>query len=248
MRYYVYRKASLFFICLLSFNLVYPQDFSSAEKYRTIKLAPASLLFGSLSLLGEYNLKNSHSFTIKAGFPVAAQHTFTYDNRSTKFRMEGTAFQVGFRTYLGQKHLAGFYLEPYFKYLKHESIGTGEGDLMGQAVIYDFTNLYEGNAFGLQLGIQWLLGERWVIDLFLFGPEINASVNSFSALETTNKGAWTPVQAFDAERDMRDFLNKFPFLKNRFEVMADPEKRRVDANFTGTLPGLRTGVSIGFAF
>ncbi|HYO22331.1 MAG TPA: hypothetical protein VER36_07980 [Flavisolibacter sp.] len=242
------RKVLLLCTCLLLLHLAYSQESAYPERYRAIKWAPAGLLFGSLIFQGEYNLKNSHSFTLKAGLPLAAHHTFTYDNRDTKFRMEATSFQVGFRTYFNQKQLAGINQEPYFKYLKHKSIGAGEGNLMGQSVIYNFTNLYEGNAFGLQLGIQWLLSERWVIDLFLFGPEINASINSFSAVETTNESSWTPVQAYDAERDMRDFLNKFPFLKNRFEVMTDPEKRRVDASFTGTLPGIRTGVSIGFAF
>lgn len=233
---------------LLCLGLLCTHFLFAQKQHGTIKWAPLGLFFGSLTLQGEYNLKDNRSFTVKAGFPVAASHDFTYHDRPAHFTTKGTSAQIGFRTYLSKDQPAGLYLEPYVKYLLLKSEGYGQGNLMGQMVNYDFTNRFEGNAFGIQLGVQIPVKERWVIDLFFFGPEINVSLNSFGAAETTNERPWTAVQAWDAKRDISDFLRKFPFVKNRFDITVDAAQRKVDANFVGTLPGIRTGVSVGFAF
>jgi hypothetical protein len=52
----------------------------------------------------------------------------------------------------------------------------------------------------------------------------------------------------EAEREIRDFIDQFPFIRNRTTIMVDRDNKRVNANFKGALPGLRTGVSVGFAF
>jgi hypothetical protein len=100
----------------------------------------------------------------------------------------------------------------------------------------------------VQLGAQFLIGKHFVIDLFFLGPEINSASNSFKAVEVSNTLPWTYADQWEAETQIRKFIDQFPFIRNKTVVMIDRENKRVIADFKGALPGLRTGVSIGFAF
>jgi hypothetical protein len=143
--------------------------------------------------------------------------------------------------------MRGFYIEPFFTYVHHTSDGTGEGTLDGQPVTMDFTNAYNGVGLGVQLGAQFIIAKRLVIDLFFFGPQITSSTNNFRAVDPYNSGAWTNIQADEAEQDIKDFLNQFPFIKNKVDVHVDSMNRTVTADFDGPLMAVRFGVSIGIA-
>ena len=212
-----------------------------------LKWAPTGLFVGSISLQGEYNFGN-RSLTAKIGLPANTRRSFTYQEKDAAFSMKATSFLAGYRLYLSKKQLKGFYLEPYFKYVHHTAEGAGTGTLTGESVVMDFTNDYNGFGVGAQLGAQFLIGKRFLIDLFFFGPEINSSTNNFKAVETSNALAWNSVQASEAENNIRDFINQFPFVKNITDVRVDKANRTVMANFKGALPGFRTGVSFGFLF
>ncbi|HEX2608566.1 MAG TPA: hypothetical protein VHK91_14355 [Flavisolibacter sp.] len=212
-----------------------------------IKWAPAGLALGSLNLHAEYNFGKS-SLTAKIGIPVSASQTITYDGKDADFNMKATSFLAGYRTYLSKKHMRGLYFEPYFKYVHHTSEGRGTGDLSGRSVIFDFTNDYNGVGVGAQLGAQFLIGNHFVIDLFFLGPEINSARNNFKAVEASNLIPWSNIEASDAERDIRDFIDDIPFIRNKTTVMVDKNNHTVAADFKGALPGFRAGLSIGFAF
>ena len=67
-------------------------------------------------------------------------------------------------------------------------------------------------------------------------------------MEVTNTLAWSSGQAGEAEQDIRDFINRFPFIGHKVNVMVDQKNKTVRADFKGTVPGYRIGVSFGFAF
>ena len=213
----------------------------------TVKWAPTGLILGSLSLQGEYNIGGKSSLTAKIGLPVNARHQFDYKNDNASFDMKATSFLAGYRMYLSKKHLSGFYLEPYFKYVHQSSEGQANTSLNYRPAIMNFTNEYNGAGIGVQLGVQFLINKRFVIDLFLVGPELNAASNKFRSIEPTSV-PWTDDEAREAAKDIEDFLDKFPFIRNNTTVMADKTNRTVTADFKGALAGLRTGVSFGLAF
>jgi hypothetical protein len=162
--------------------------------------------------------------------------------------MRATSFLAGYRTYLSKKHMKGLYFEPYFKYVHHTSEGSGNTILSGDKVVMNFTNDYNGVGVGVQLGAQFLISKKFVIDFFFFGPEINSSRNNFKAIEISTTLPWTSTQASEAEQDIRDFIHQFPFIRNKVDVMVDQNNKTVLADFKGALPGYRIGVSIGFVF
>lgn len=224
------------------------QESTDTQPNITLKWAPTGLILGSASLQAEYNFGGRNSLTAKIGLPVRAHHSFTYDGNDADFTMRATSFLAGYRTYFSKKHLRGLYYEPFFKYVHHTSEGTGTGTLNGRKAVFDFINDYNGVGVGVQLGAQFFIGKRFVIDLFFLGPEINSATNSFKTMEVSNTVPWMEVDAQEAERNIREFLDQFPFIRNRSSVMVDRENKRVLADFKGALPGIRTGVSIGVAF
>ena len=240
------KKSLAFLTAALFFQMVQAQQKMSSPRI-VAKWAPTGLLLGSVSLQGEYNF-GRNSLTAKIGLPANTHHDFTYEDKDARFSMKATSFLAGYRMYLSGKYLRGLYLEPFFKYVHHTAEGTGYGTLTGRPVVMDFTNDYNGAGVGVQLGAQFFIGRRFVIDLFFLGPEINSSRNNFKAVEVSASLPWTSVQANEAEKDIRDFIDKFPFVRNRTNVVVDKASKTVMADFKGVLPGLRTGVSFGFAF
>lgn len=212
-----------------------------------LKWAPTGMVFGNISLQGEYNF-GKNSLTAKIGIPFSKHQTFQFDDKDADFSMRAMSFLAGYRTYLSKKHMKGLYFEPYFKYVHHTSEGTGNAVLSGDKVVMNFTNDYNGVGAGVQLGAQFLISKKFVIDLFFLGPEINSSKNNFKAVETSTTLPWTSIQANEAEQDIRDFIDQFPFIRHRVNITVDQNNKAVYADFKGALPGYRIGVSFGFAF
>lgn len=243
-------KSTIFLFAVLLLAVAgFSQDTASSAQPNVIaKWAPTGLLLGSLSLQAEYNFGGKNSLTAKIGLPVSARRTFTFEDEQATFNMKATSFLAGYRTYLSRKHLQGLYFEPFFKYVYHTSEGVGTGSLGSRPATFDLMNTYSAFGFGVQLGAQFFISKRFVIDVFFLGPEINSASNSFKAAEVNRSGPWTNLEGAKVEGDIRDFLNQFPIIRNKVKLMVDTENKRVTSNFKGALPGLRTGVSIGFAF
>lgn len=243
------KKTLTLLTVLFLFGRLAAQDTATAvNRNITVKWAPTGLILGSASFQVEYSFGGKNSLTAKIGVPARAHHAFTYDGKDADFNMKATSFLAGYRTYFSKKHLKGLYYEPYFKYVHHTSEGIGSGSLSNRTAQFSFINAYNGVGVGVQLGAQFLIGKRLVMDLFFLGPEINSASNSFKAVEVSGVIPWTDADAYEAEREIRDFIDQFPFIRNHTNVMVDSENKRVVADFKGALPGIRTGVSIGFAF
>jgi hypothetical protein len=242
------KNTVLSFICFLLISYVHGQEVKPSGTNLTVKWAPTGLVMGSLSFAGEYNFGGKSSLTAKIGIPVKATHSFQYDGDDADFEMRATSFLAGYRMYFSKKHMKGLYFEPYFKYVHHTSDGSASSSLHFRPVKMNFLNNYNGAGVGAQLGAQFIIKKRFIIDLFFLGPELNSSSNKFRASEGGSVFPWTALEAEDARRDIVDFVNQFPFLKNHTDVMVDNSNRTITANFNGALPGIRTGFSFGVAF
>lgn len=214
----------------------------------SIRWAPLGLATGNIGIQGEYNF-GKNSLTAKIGVPVNTRRQFSYDDKDADFTMKATSFLAGYRTYLSRRHMHGFYFEPYFKYVHHTSEGTGQAMLTPESVTMSFTNEYNALGVGAQLGVQFLIRKRIALDLYFLGPEINSASNHLRAVDKSNSLLpWTDSQAQEARQDILDFVNDFPFIRNKVDVAVDRNNKTVQADFKGALPGFRAGISIGIAF
>ncbi|MBD0367598.1 MAG: DUF3575 domain-containing protein [Flavisolibacter sp.] len=213
----------------------------------SLKWVPTGLIVGNMSLQGEYGFSKRASLTAKIGVPAKMKRTFQYQNKDTDFDMRAFSFLAGYRMYFGNKHLSGIYLEPYFKYVYHTTEGTGNGFLNNKPSTFNFSNEYNGVGIGAQLGVQFLFSRRFVVDLFLIGPEINSATNNFKAVEISSTVPWNAMETMDGQQDIQKFVDQFPFIRKRINLMVDKNNRTVAGQFKGALPGFRTGISFGLA-
>jgi hypothetical protein len=240
-------KKLIFLSIAFAFSaFLFAQDKSFTPKM-ALKWAPTGLILGDLSLQGEYNFLPKSSLTAKIGIPLTRVYHATFDNKGVDLNMKSFSFLAGYRRYFSKRLMRGFYIEPFFTYAHHTSDGTGDGTLNGQPVTMDFTNEYNGVGVGAQLGSQFFIGKRFVIDLFFLGPQVTSSRNNFKAIDRSNSASWTTIQADEAEQDIITFLNQFPFIKNNVNVNVDKPNRTVTADFKGALVGVRFGISVGVA-
>jgi hypothetical protein len=240
------KKLTLILIPLLVCQVINAQDKASEPKI-TLKWARTGLILGNASFQVEYSLLTKSSLTAKIGVPVGRPYDATFDGHQVDMNMKAVSFLAGFRRYLSKQLLRGFYIEPFFTYVHHTSDGIGEGELDGQPVTMDFTNAYNGVGIGVQLGAQFIIAKRLVLDLFFLGPQVTSSTNNFRAIDPYNSGAWSNIQGEEAEQDIKNFLDQFPFIKNKVDVHVHNMNRTVTADFNGPLMGVRFGVSIGIA-
>lgn len=232
-----------FFACL--FCAASAQNSSSKV---AVKWAPTGLAVGSVSLQGEYNFMGKNSLTAKIGVPANSKATIDYNNKTARFDMKATSFLAGYRRYLGKRSMRGLYAEPFFHYVHHIAEGRGDGTLENMPVVFNFTNDYDAYALGIQLGSQFRLGKHVLIDLFFLGPQLASARNNFIATEQTTVLPWSRIQEEDARRQVTDFINEFPIVRNKTDVAVDRNNKTVRADFKGLLPGVRAGVSVGIAF
>jgi hypothetical protein len=235
----------------LLFLLFLLQSVSAQKNFKpkiTLKWAPTGLFLGNASFQGEYGFIKKSSLTAKIGVPFSRSFHANFDGHDVHMSMKAFSFLAGYRKYLSREILKGFYVEPFFTYAHHTSDGNGEGTLDNQPVTMDFTNAYNGIGVGVQLGSQFIISKRFVIDLFFFGPQLTSSTNNFRAIDYNNSASWNTIQADEAEQDIKDFLNQFPFIRNKVNVHVDKPNKTVTADFNGALVGIRFGVSFGIAF
>ena len=237
----------IFILLLLSgFFSAFAQE-EPRQRNAAIKWTPTGLFLGGLVFAGEYNF-GKNSLTAKIGIPVITHHKFNYDGHDATFNMKATSFLAGYRTYLNNHHMKGLYVEPYFKYVHHSTEGKGRSELNMEPVVLNFTNDYNALGLGAQFGVQFLVRKNIIIDLFFLGLELNTAQNKFNAIENSNAPPWTQTKANEARYDMEEFLDKFPFIRNKTEVMVDAFNKSVTASFRGALPGYRIGLSVGMMF
>ena len=239
----------IFLVTLLSilYNITSAQE-KEFDPTIAVKWAPTGLFLGNVAVQGEYSFNKKNSLTAKIGVPIGKNYHSKFHGKEIDLNMKAFSFLTGYRMYFSKRKLSGIYLEPFFQYVHHTTGGLGETNLNNQPVVLNFTNTYNAFGIGAQLGSQFIVAKRYVIDLFFLGPELNSATNSFRAIDPSDSGSWDNIEASQAESDIHDFLNQFPFIRNKVDVKVDKNNKTVNADFNGWLAGMRFGVSIGYAF
>lgn len=234
------------YILFAIFILLYLKGFSQQGSNIIPKWSPGALAAGKVTIGGEYNFKPKNSIELLVGIPVSITHNIDYDGTSSDMQFKGFSALLGYRYYLGKRPVSGLYLEPYAKYVEQEASGILEGRLMSQKALFDTRADYKGIGIGLQLGYQFLISNRFVIDLYFVGPEGNyVEFNTFSK-DISSNIPWTAQQAQEAERDIIELIEDVPIIGKKTSVSVDNNTKEVDVNFNGLLPSLRFGLSLGW--
>ncbi|HEY0676749.1 MAG TPA: DUF3575 domain-containing protein [Chitinophagaceae bacterium] len=235
------KKLLIFLIAALLFE----PGFAQSDKNIFIKWAPASLAIGKLTIGSEFNFKKKQSIEFFIGIPTSVSKKIDYDNNTSEFDSKAFSVFAGYRYYLGKSAASGLYIEPYVKYVKHETDGFLIGDLDGEAARFDTKTEYKGFGAGAQLGVQFLIAKRVSFDLFFLGPEANTASFTSSSRDVANGLPWTFIQANEAEQNVRDALEDVPIIGDKIEISVNQATKTVATKYDGFLPGFRFGASIG---
>lgn len=224
------------------------EDEPAFDKSFAVKWSPASLAFGKIGLGSEMNFKKKSSFTLNVGIPFEKTMTAEIDGKDRSLTMKTFSLMAGYRLYLGKKPMKGFYFEPYLKYLDNEAATSTDFTIGLTDRPFLVTSDYSGFGIGAQLGVQFMIAKRVIIDWYFLGPEANSSQHNLAAQETGTGLPWSPAEAQDAENEINDFVNDIPLLRDNLDVTVNAAGRNVKTNYNGFLPGIRFGLSIGVRF
>lgn len=236
------------FLSVLGLLLLSPVLFAQFLTNQTdifLKWAPASLAVGKITVGGEYNFKEKNSIEVFIGIPVTINRRLEYDGKKSNMNSKAYSILGGYRRYLGQQPSSGFYLEPFVKYLKHKSSGILEGNLSGEKALFNSITNYQAFGAGLQLGVHFIVAKRISLDIFFLGPEANAAKFTSSATDITNALPWTIVEADEARKDIRDAIDDIPIIDDKLEITVNQNQKTVYTKYSGFLPGIRFGTSVG---
>lgn len=171
-------------VCLLCFiNVVVAQSTDSTfSRVNTIKLDLTSHVFYRKAFVLSYErvTKPNQSFSISGGYQQFPKILNFGDNIKTTEELKKTGFKFGaeYRFYLKKENKFqaphGVYIGPYASYLDFtndkdmtftaEDGTTSSGTLNSKLSV---TNI------GVQLGYQFVLNNRWTIDLVFVGPSVS---------------------------------------------------------------------------
>lgn len=236
-----FKTLSVFCLFIFVFGRIDAQQTAVIPKW-----SPAALGAGKISLGAEWSLRPRHSLNFQVGLPVTVKHKVSIDGKSDNAAFKGISALAGYRVYLGKSPFSGLYIEPFVKYLKEEMSGRFEGTLLARKALFDTYFRYEGIGVGAQLGAQFLIGHRFVLDFYFLGPEANSSSIDGRSTDVANSLPWTTIETQEAERTVKDAINDIPFLKDKAEVHADQQTKTITGNYNGFLPGFRIGLALGF--
>jgi hypothetical protein len=242
------KKLFLALACFIIINSTKAQQDSSFFKTSiAVKWNPESLYFGKVGLFGEYNFKNKKSITFGIGIPASHSTTVNMDDKDRNVEMKTFSIMGGYRMYLGKKTMTGVYFEPYLKYVKNDANTIIDGDLNGRNINFVTTSKYSGTGVGAQLGVQFMIVKKVVFDFFFLGPEANTASHKV-VMHDTSTLPWTQAEADDAQNTIDDNIGDLPIVGNKLKVMVDRNSKTISSDYSGFLPGIRFGLSVGVRF
>ena len=154
---------------------------------------------------------------------------------------------AGYRMYLGKKTMTGLYFEPYLKYLKNDAATIINTSLAGESVDLYTTSKYSAFGLGAQLGVQFMIAKKITFDFYFLGPEANSAKHSV-VMQDRSSGSWDAAEVKDAEKEINESIGDLPILGDKLKVTVNPNKKTVSSAYSGFLPGIRFGLSVGVRF
>ncbi len=146
------------------------------------------------------------------------------------------------RFYLGKGYGKGFYVAPFYKNSKYkiknaEILEYERDDGSFEALVTDGS--VSASTFGLLLGAQFNLGQRFVLDWWILGPNFGTHDGHLSG--TPSKPLSLNEQV-TLKGELEDI--NIPLSETTFEISGDGVKMINRGNWGG----VRAGISLGFRF
>ena len=242
------------FICILVLSIItaftaYPQESTETVlRKNTIKLDITShwLYRNALDFTYERVTKPNQSYSVTAGYQEFPHSTTLGSNIAVKAENKkyGLKFGGEYRFYLAKenKYRAphGIYIGPYVAYHQFNNERVIEVDNNGTLEEAILNTKFAVVNIGFQLGYQFIINNRWAIDLVFVGPSI-----SHYYYRATLSGTYT----FDTEdiqnEIVLDLIDRFPLLEEVINEKEASSGGRLDVWSYGYRYQLHVGYHFG---
>lgn len=221
------------------------RDTNQVQWRNTIKwnMTPM-LLFGAKNIVFSYErlLNDDQSFSINAGYislPEFGNDSTVILRNIERTNSSGFTFSGDYRFYLKRNKYAapdGIYWGPFFNFYHYNTDFSADYYESG---VYQATGELQTQInvayVGVQLGYQFIIADRYSVDLILFGPAFGMYNASFSAT-----GDIVP---------QGELQNVIDFLKNQYPVIRDlANTGNADGTGTSWGAGFRYALKVGYRF
>jgi hypothetical protein len=235
-------------ICILTTSALLAQHPDSVVRRNTIKLDITShyLYRNALNISYERVLKPNRSFSITAGYQEFPRTSDFGSRVAVKEDNEKTGLKFGaeYRFYLSKENKyqapRGIYIGPYLAYHRFSNERLIEVDNNGtpeEAILNTSFNILN---IGFQIGYQFVISNRWTIDLGFIGP----SVSNYK-FKATLGGTYT----FDTEDIQNEvilaLIDRFPLLEEVIDEKEADSSGRLDVWSYGWRYQLLVGYHFG---
>lgn len=174
---------NVYYILLLtiSWAQAYAQEAELPQRKNTIKMDITSHLFFSKAFVFSYErvMKPHQTLVVTGGyqqfqpFSNFGTNIIVTDDKSAT----GLKFGADYRFYLQKENKysapRGVYIGPYLSYLHFSNTRELELDNNGTPEIADLSTSLHILNLGFQLGYQFVIKDRWTIDLVFVGPSVS---------------------------------------------------------------------------
>jgi len=243
-------KKALLFLCIVGIaTMVNGQDSTRyAQRKNTIKLDVTSrwLYRNSLILSYERVTKPNQSLSITAGYQEFPRSSSLGDGVAVKDdrKRNGLKFGAEYRFYLRKENKyrapRGIYIGPYTTFLSFNNERTIEVNNDGtpqQAILNTDFNIFN---IGFQVGYQFVINNRWSIDLVFIGPSV-----SHYGYKADLSGTYTFDKEDIQNEILLDLIDRFPFLDDLVTDREADGRGRLDLWSAGYRYQLNVGYHFG---
>lgn len=213
-----------------------------SDRRNLVKLNLPNLVFGNLTLNYERLLSPRNSATLNVGYirpqaPISFLSDFIDTEEIKPPEFSGLTATLEYRIYSKKKGAGrGFYYAPYLRYANHKL--AFQSDIVGNSS--NVSSQLSAVGLGAQIGAQWLIKDRVVIDLGILG---------LAAQWYTYKSTFTAVDEainFDEIRaDLEMEIEDSP-ISNKLEFTSD--ENSLQAKMPFLFGGARAYLSVGYKF
>jgi hypothetical protein len=106
------------------------------------------------------------------------------------------------------------------------------------------TSQFSSVGVGAQLGVQFMIAKRVTFDFFFLGPEAN-TVKHTMVMRDLSSTAWDASMAADAQDEANKMVDDLPIVGKKLQIAVDANKKTITSDYSGFLPGIRFGLSVG---
>ena len=257
------KNVAIFLLFCLSLNVCTSQE-DPIEDPREIykerknipKFAPTGLVFGNFQF--QYERVLNRKFSMALTYSTIPQGDLPFkdviskaveseeeeddinryiENTSLKY----SSFTPELRIYFGDGYGKGFYLAPFYRHSEYsiKDIEIYYDSDSGGEETMDTKGNISTNTFGLQIGSQFNLGSRLVLDWFIIGPHYGSGKGDLVGITEESLTE-------NEQENLSGVLDEIDFPIGDFSHEVNSKGAKI--NIDGPWGGIRAGLALGYRF